>query len=190
MGDDMSQNAPDPGRGRNAGGGVSDRTTDPGQATTARAGGGASGRAAPSGQTSLVTDLGTTRIADAVVAKIAGLAARDIPGVYSLGTGMARRVGQLRSLVPGSSDADAAGQGVTVQVGEREAAVDLDLVTWYGQSIADIGDAVRRHVIGQVQSMTGLRVVEVNIQIDDIHVESQDDTPEQAPQQQTTSRVQ
>jgi uncharacterized alkaline shock family protein YloU len=122
----------------------------------------------------LVTETGTTRIADSVVAKIAGLAARDIPGVYSMGTGRARRMGQLKSLVPGGGDSIAAGQGVTVQVGEKEAAVDLDLVTWYGQSIVDISDAVRRHVIGQVQGMTGLKVIEVNIQIDDIHVESQD----------------
>jgi len=123
---------------------------------------------------SLVTDTGTTRIGDGVVAKIAGLAARDIPGVFSMGSGMARRMGQLKNLVPGGSDTASAGQGVSVQVGEKEAAIDLDLVTWYGQSILDISDAVRRHVIGQVEGMTGLRVVEVNIQIDDIHVENQD----------------
>ncbi len=133
-----------------------------------------------SGDTALLTDAGTTRIADSVVAKIAGLAARDIPGVYSMGTGVARRMGQLKSLVPGGGDSATAGQGVSVQVGEREAAVDLDLVTWYGQSIVDISEAVRRNVIGQVQGMTGLKVVEVNIQIDDIYVESQD---QQAPAQ-------
>ena len=136
------------------------------------------------GDTSLVTDAGTTRIADSVVAKIAGLAARDIPGVYSMGTGVARRMGQLKSIVPGGGDSATAGQGVSVQVGEREAAVDLDLVTWYGQSIVDISEAVRRNVIGQVQGMTGLKVVEVNIQIDDIFVESQDQ------QQPAQSKVQ
>src|SRR4051794_3648322 len=65
---------------------------------------------------SLNTDTGNTRIADSVVAKIAGLAARDIPGVFSMGSGMARRVGQLKSLIPGSSET--AGQGVSVEVGE------------------------------------------------------------------------
>jgi uncharacterized alkaline shock family protein YloU len=118
----------------------------------------------------LATDTGNTRIADAVVAKVAGLAARDIPGVFSMGSGMARRVGQLRSLIPGSSEA--ASQGVSVEVGEREAAIDLNLITWYGQSIVEISEAVRRNVMGQVEGMTGLRVVEVNIQIDDIHVEA------------------
>jgi uncharacterized alkaline shock family protein YloU len=125
----------------------------------------------------LTTEAGNTRVSGAVVAKIAGLAARDIPGVHSMGTGMSRRMGQLRSLIPGSSEA--VSQGVSVEVGEREAAVDLDLVTWYGQSIVDVTDAVRRNVIGQVQGMTGLRVVEVNIEVNDIHVEQPQDA--QAP---------
>jgi uncharacterized alkaline shock family protein YloU len=115
---------------------------------------------------------GTTRIGEGVVAKIAGLAARDIPGVFSMGSGVARRMGQLRNLIPGSSEA--ASQGVSVEVGEREAAVDLNLVTWYGQSIVEIAEAVRRNVTGQVEGMTGLHVVEVNVQVDDIHVESPD----------------
>ena len=127
----------------------------------------------PSGAgVSLTTETGSIRIGDGVVAKIAGLAARDIPGVYSMGSGISRRVGQLRSLIPGSSGA--ASQGVSVEVGEREAAIDLDIVTWYGQSIVEIAEAVRRNVIGQVEGMAGLRVVEVNVQVDDIHVESPD----------------
>jgi len=97
-----------------------------------------------------------------------------------MGSGMARRVGQLRSLIPGSTEA--AGQGVSVEVGEREAAIDLNLVTWYGQSIVEITEAVRRNVVGQVEGMTGLHVIEVNIQVDDIQVE--------APEQPAEHRVQ
>ncbi|MBB5874218.1 putative alkaline shock family protein YloU [Allocatelliglobosispora scoriae] len=127
---------------------------------------------------SLVTDTGKTKIADSVVAKIAGLAARDIPGVYSMGTGMARRVGQLRSLIPGSNDpASGASQGVSVEVGEKEAAIDLDVVTWYGQSIVEVTGAVREHVIDQVENMTGLKVVEVNISVGDIQVEAEQPAP-------------
>lgn len=126
------------------------------------------------GHMSLTTDSGRTHIADGVVAKIAGLAARDIPGVHSMGTGMTRRMGQLKSLVPGSSESTFAGQGVAVEVGEKEAAVDLDVVTYYGQSIVDVTAAVREHVIEEVQGMTGLKVVEVNISVDDIYVEGQD----------------
>lgn len=130
------------------------------------------------GRTRLVTDMGKTHISDGVVAKVAGFAAREIPGVHSMGAGMARRMGQLRSLVPGG--ADVSRQGVSVEVGEREAAVDLDLVTYYGQSIADVSDAVRRNVIDRVQAMTGLRVVEVNINVDDVFVESEQEDGQDA----------
>lgn len=131
---------------------------------------------------SLVTDAGSTRISNGVVAKIAGLAARDIPGVYSMGSGMARRVGQLRSMIPGGSETTNAMQGVSVEVGEKEAAIDLDIVTWYGQSIVDISEAVRSNVTGQVAGMTGLKVVEVNINVDDVHVESDQPQPDQRVQ--------
>jgi uncharacterized alkaline shock family protein YloU len=133
-------------------------------------------RAQGAGAVSLRSETGSTRIGEGVVAKIAGLAARDIPGVFSMGSGIARRVGQLRSLIPGSSEAMS--QGVSVEVGEREAAVDLNIVPWYGQSIVEISEAVRRNVIGQVEGMTGLHVVEVNIQVDDIHVETAEPGPE------------
>ncbi|GAA4212891.1 Asp23/Gls24 family envelope stress response protein [Actinocatenispora rupis] len=123
---------------------------------------------------SLSSEHGQTRIADGVVAKIAGMAAREIPGVYSMGTGLARRMGQIRSLVPGGTDTSSASQGVGVEVGEREAAVDLDVVTWYGQSIVEVSDAVRANVIQRVEGMTGLHVVEVNISVDDIYVEGEE----------------
>ncbi|MEV4627099.1 Asp23/Gls24 family envelope stress response protein [Micromonospora sp. NPDC049523] len=119
----------------------------------------------------ITTDSGKTRIAEGVVAKIAGFAAREIPGVQSMGSGMARRVGQLRNLVPGGSEAS--DQGVSVEVGEREAAIDLDIVTWYGQSIVDVTSAVRRNVIDRVQAMTGLNVIEVNINVDDVVVDGE-----------------
>src|SRR5262249_58138895 len=79
---------------------------------------------------SVSSEMGSTRIGDGVVTKIAGLAARDIPGVFSMGSSMARRVGQIRSMIPGGSEA--VSQGVSVEVGEKEAAVDLNIVTWYG----------------------------------------------------------
>jgi len=116
------------------------------------------------------TDQGRTRVSPDVVAKIAGLAARDIPGVQSMGGGFARRMGDLRSRIPGA--AEAVTQGVSVEVGDRQAAIDLTLVTWYGQSIVDICDAVRRNVLGQVEGMTGLKVIEVNIEVDDIYMET------------------
>lgn len=139
---------------------------------------------APRSHAELTTEHGQTRIADAVVAKITGLAAREIPGVYSMGTGFARRMGQLRSMVPGSNDMDVAAQGVSVEVGEREAAIDLDVVTWYGQNIVEVTEAVRSNVIERVGGMTGLTVVEVNINVDDIYVEGQDDSQPDQPRVQ------
>ncbi|MFY1671478.1 Asp23/Gls24 family envelope stress response protein [Plantactinospora sp. WMMB334] len=117
----------------------------------------------------ITTDTGKTRIAAGVVAKLAGIATREIPGVHSMGSGVSRRLGQLRNMLPGSSEAS--DQGVSVEVGEREAAVDLDIVTWYGQSIVDVTDAVRRNVVDRIRGTTGLTVVEVNINVDDVFVE-------------------
>lgn len=133
-----------------------------------------------SNHASLSSEHGQTRIADDVVAKIAGMASREIPGVYAMGTGISRRMGQLRRMIPGGGGEDQTStQGVAVEVGEREAALDLDVVTWYGQSIVEVCDEVRNNVIDRVQSMTGLRVVEVNINVDDVFVDSGESSDQQ-----------
>ncbi|MDX3659699.1 Asp23/Gls24 family envelope stress response protein [Streptomyces sp. ID05-26A] len=122
---------------------------------------------------------GTTTVADTVVQKIAGLATREIPGVYALGGGAARAFSSLRERIPGATAS--AGQGVSVEVGERQAAIDLHILVDYGVSIADLSNAVRRNVIGAVEQMTGLQVVEVNIAVTDVHIPGEDDddrTPE------------
>src|SRR3954470_925838 len=113
----------------------------------------------------LVTKQGTTTIADTVVQKIAGLAAREVSGVHDLGGGAARAFSALRERIPGASSS--AGQGVSVEVGEKQAAVDLQILVEYGVSIADLATAVRRNVITAVERMTGLEVVEVNISVTD-----------------------
>jgi uncharacterized alkaline shock family protein YloU len=68
--------------------------------------------------------------------------------------------------------------GVAVEVGEKQAAVDLVLVTYYGHSIVDIADAVRRNVIERIQSMAGLEVTEVNITVTDLYVEGEEEPAE------------
>jgi len=127
----------------------------------------------------LSTSEGTTTVADTVVQKIAGLATREIPGVYALGGGAARAFSSLRERIPGATAS--AGQGVSVEVGERQAAIDLHILVEYGVSIADLSNAVRRNVIGAVEQMTGLEVVEVNIAVTDVHIPGEDEddrTPE------------
>lgn len=135
----------------------------------------------PTGRTSVVSAHapaalasahGRTTIADTVVAKIAGIATREVSGVHSLGGGAARAVGALRERFPGGRVNQT--QGVSVEVGERQAAVDVDLVAEYGLSIADLAAAIRRNVIGAVESMTGLEVTEVNIVVHDIYLEEDD----------------
>jgi uncharacterized alkaline shock family protein YloU len=121
--------------------------------------------------TSLVTDKGTTSIDDGVVAKIAGLAAREVSGVYAMGGGAARALGTMRGMVGGDRNLT---QGVSVEVGERQAAIDLDLVAEYGTAIPDLAAAVRKNVIEAVERMCGLEVTEVNIRVDDVHLPDQD----------------
>ncbi|MFJ3230821.1 Asp23/Gls24 family envelope stress response protein [Streptomyces sp. NPDC086787] len=119
---------------------------------------------------------GRTTIADSVVAKIAGTAAREVPGIHNLGAGMARALGAMRERVPGGGGSGTT-RGVKVEVGERQAAVDLDVVVEYGVSIVDVAGGVRTNVISAVERMTGLEVVEVNIAVDDVHLP--DDEEEQ-----------
>jgi len=136
---------------------------------------------APTGRTSigattpgaLATPQGRTTIADTVVAKIAGIATREVAGVYALGGGAARAVGAVRERFAGGRVNIS--QGVSVEVGERQAAVDVDLVAEYGVAIADLAAAIRRNVISAVEGMTGLEVTEVNITVHDVHVEEDDD---------------
>ncbi|MFJ1768480.1 Asp23/Gls24 family envelope stress response protein [Amycolatopsis sp. NPDC088138] len=128
---------------------------------------------------------GTTAISDVVVQKIAGLATREVAGVYALGGGATRAFNALRERIPGATAS--AGQGVAVEVGERQAAIDLQILVEYGVSIADLSRAVRRNVINAVETMTGLEVVEVNLTVSDIHLPGDDEGDDTAT---VTGRVQ
>lgn len=133
------------------------------------------------------TSQGRTTIAASVVQKIAGIAAREISGVYSMGGGVSRAFGAIRERIPGGGTGAANIAGVQVEVGEKQAAVDLDVVVEYGASIVELARAVRRNVIGAVERMTGLEVIEVNIAVNDIHLPDTDQGGEQPAV--VTSRV-
>lgn len=117
----------------------------------------------------LTTDTGKISVAQGVVQKIAGIACREVAGVYSMGTGSARAFGAIRERIPGSAGPNVA-QGVGVEVGETQAAVDLDIVVDYGASISELGRSVQRNVKQSIERMTGLEVVEVNVNVDDVHL--------------------
>ncbi len=129
----------------------------------------------PTGGHSLVTGQGRTSIADSVVEKIAGVAAREVSGVHEMGRGAARAFGSIRERV--GSGGPNVSRGVRVEVGERQAAIDIDLVVEYGVSIPDVSQAVRDNVIQRVERMTGLEVTEVNISVDDVYL-GDDSEPE------------
>jgi uncharacterized alkaline shock family protein YloU len=117
----------------------------------------------------LTTDEGRINVAQSVVQKIAGMACREIAGVYSMGSGTSRTFAAIRERIPGSAGPSVS-QGVGVEVGETQAAVDLDIVVDYGANIAELGRSVQRNVKQSVEQMTGLDVVEVNVNVDDVHL--------------------
>jgi len=123
--------------------------------------------------TALASEQGKTTIADVVVSKIAGIATREVSGVHALGGGTARVVGSLRERIPGGRTN--LSQGVGVEVGERQAAIDVDIVAEYS--------GIRQNVIAAVERMTGLDVTEVNITVHDVFLEDEDrgDETEAAP---------
>jgi len=117
---------------------------------------------------------GRTTVANVVVQKIAGRATREISGVYDFGGGgAARTFGAITERIPGARASS--GRGVTVEVGEKQAAIDLDVVVEYGVPIAQLAQSIRRNVVDAVEQMTSLEVVEVNINVNDLHVADEGD---------------
>jgi len=100
----------------------------------------------------------SVKIADEVVGVIAGIAAAEVDGVVSLSGGL---VGGLSEMLGKRSPA----RGVKVEVGTRQAALDLNIVVEYGARIPEVAQRVQEAVKRAVESMTGLEVVEVNIHI-------------------------
>ena len=121
------------------------------------------------GKAALRSEHGQTTIADTVVTKVAALAAREVRGVHELGGSSARAVGAVSGAV-GMSVADELSRGISVEVGEREAAVDVTMVVEYGESIPRVAQAVRDNIIKRIEGIVGLSVVEVNITVDDLNV--------------------
>jgi uncharacterized alkaline shock family protein YloU len=131
----------------------------------------------------LQTDRGGTRIEDSVVSKIAGIAAQEVDGVR-MGGGTSQAIGGLLSSVTGSSGGSGSqSRGVSVEVGEVEAAVDVTLTVAYGISIPQVAEAVRRNIINRVENLVGLRVTEVNVSVNDVFFPEQEQQQQQEQQQ-------
>jgi uncharacterized alkaline shock family protein YloU len=122
----------------------------------------------------LQSERGTTSISYPVVAQIAGIAAQEVEKVQ-MGGGATAAVGGFLQSVTGGGSAANYSRGVSVEVGEEEAAIDLTMAVEYGYSVPQLTEAARRNVINKVEGLTGLKVTEVNITVSDVQV------PEERP---------
>jgi uncharacterized alkaline shock family protein YloU len=138
----------------------------------------------------LRSERGSTIISDAVVSQVAGIAAQEVEGVQMGGGAAAAVGGFLQSVSGGTGYA----RGVSVEVGEEEAAIDLTMAIEYGKSIPQVTEAVRRNVISRVENLVGLRVTEVNVSVADVQfreerpmLDQQQEVQQQAQEQERRS---
>ncbi|WP_154604780.1 Asp23/Gls24 family envelope stress response protein [Arthrobacter sp. AQ5-05] len=126
---------------------------------------------------------GRTVISDTAVAKVVGVAARGVAGVHALGSGASRSIGAIRDVV-GATDLT---QGIRVEVGESQVAVDIVLMAEYGYPLQDLANTVRAAIYAAVEDVVGRSVIEVNIEITDVYIPSAD--ADKVPRPRLTERL-
>ncbi|RKP57168.1 Asp23/Gls24 family envelope stress response protein [Cohnella endophytica] len=124
------------------------------------------------------TDMGTIEIAPEVIEVIAGLATVEVDGVAGMSGGLTSGIAELLGRKNLS-------KGVKVEVGQREAAVDVSIIVQYGRKIPEVSTEIQRNVKRSIETMTGLNVVEVNVHIHDVHFK----TGEKPDEDETNVRV-
>lgn len=127
---------------------------------------------------------GRTVIAETAVAKVVGVAVRSVAGVHALGSGASRSLGAIREVV-GATDLT---QGVRVEVGESQVAVDIVFMAEYGYPLQTLANSVRRAVYSAVEELVGRNVIEVNIEITDVFIPAPD-AEKPAPRTRLTERL-
>jgi len=118
----------------------------------------------------LLADRGTTTIANEVVEKIAGISAREVPGVYDLGGDVARVFAAVKERI-GLGESEDDNRGVRVRLEGITAVINVTLVIEFGFVVHSVTEKVRAKVISSVENLLGLEVTEVNIVVDDVHFE-------------------
>lgn len=113
-----------------------------------------------------LNDRGTLKISEEVVAIIAGIAAMDVPGVAGMSGGIAGGIAEMLGRKNLS-------KGVKVEVGDKEAAIDLYIIVEYGCRIPDVSWNIQERVKKAIETMTGLNVIEVNIHIQGVNIEKE-----------------
>ena len=111
-------------------------------------------------------EYGQIKISDEVVGVIAGLAATEVPGVAGMSGGIAGGIAEMLGRKNLS-------KGVKVEVGEKEAAVDLFIIVEYGAKIPDVSWKIQENVKKAIETMTGLNVVEVNIHVQGVNMDKE-----------------
>jgi uncharacterized alkaline shock family protein YloU len=122
----------------------------------------------------LHTAYGDTTIADQVVEKIAGIAAREVPGVYAMGSAIGRAYTSMTQRMPGQQQSVSG--GVSIEKGERQTAIGVSIVVEYGVSLVQVADNIRDAVIKSVEYGTGLEVVSVDVNVTDVHLPAEYET--------------
>lgn len=123
--------------------------------------------------TSMTNSLGSVRIADEVVSIVAGMAATEVDGIAGMSGGI---TGDLAEMIGKKNF----GKGVKVEVGEKEAAIDLFIIVQYGVRIPEVALKVQEKVKGSIELMTGLKVVEVNVHVQGVALPKEEKEKEEA----------
>ena len=119
-----------------------------------------------------MSELGNIRIADDVVKTIAAKAATDVEGVYKLAGGVVDEVSKMLGKKRPTN-------GVKVEVGEVECSIEVYLVIKYGYKIPEVAEAVQKAVLDEVSNLSGLKVVEVNVYVQNVRMEEVEETNEE-----------
>jgi uncharacterized alkaline shock family protein YloU len=125
----------------------------------------------------LETERGSTTIAEVVVTKVAGIAAREVGGVHRLGTAVSRALGAVTQRLQVT---DSSTQGVNVDVTDTDARVSMSVVIDYGESIPEVAQAIRDNVVRRIESTTGLHCAAVDIAVTDLYFPGEDDDDQPA----------
>lgn len=154
-----------------------------------QSGGSQSGGQGGSGNNPLQTERGNTTIQDSVVSQIAGIAAGEVEGIRMGGGGAASQaVSGLLGNIPGVSGGQSKSSGISVEVGQEEAAIDLTCSVEYGKSIPQLTEAVRKNVIGRIESLVGLKATEVNIDVGNIYFPQEEEQQKQEIEEKRQER--
>jgi uncharacterized alkaline shock family protein YloU len=142
--------------------------------TSAKSGSATSRSSAGDGRGRLETDRGTTTIAEVVVTKVAGIAAREVNGVHRLGGAVARALGAVSQRLQ-VGDTTGSTQGVNVEIVDADARVSMSVIIDYGESVPDVAQAIRDNVVRRIEATTGLHVSAVDISVTDLYFPGDDD---------------